>query len=102
MVKAKFGASVRSKSDTPQVNEVLCQILPYSICVLIQSFYELGIEIDFTTPASRDSKIVYLDNYRRDLGPARLWMRLALGLCCGRGSVGNNDSLVSHGRGYWK
>ena len=71
MIKAKFGASVKSKSDTAQVNEVLCKILAHNVCVLIQSFYELGIETEFTTPASRDSKIIYLDGYRRDLSPAR-------------------------------
>lgn len=44
MIKAKFGASVRSKTPTAQVNEVLCKILCHNICVLIQSIYELGLE----------------------------------------------------------
>ena len=43
MVKAKFGPSVRSKSPTAQVNEVLMKILCHNICVLIQSMYELDI-----------------------------------------------------------
>ena len=43
MVKAKFGAAVRSKTPVAQVNEVLAKILCHNICVLIQSVYELGI-----------------------------------------------------------
>jgi transposase len=44
MIKAKFGAAVRSKNPAAQVNEVLCKVLCHNICVLIQSMYELGIE----------------------------------------------------------
>jgi hypothetical protein len=47
MVKAKFEDALRSKSDTAQVNELLCKILCHNLCVLIQSFYELGIEPEF-------------------------------------------------------
>lgn len=43
-VKGKFGDAVRSKSDTGQINEVLCKVLCHNICVLIQSIHELGIE----------------------------------------------------------
>ena len=43
MIKMKFGGSVRAKTPTAQVNEVLAKILCHNICVLIQSFYELGI-----------------------------------------------------------
>jgi len=46
-MKAKFGASLRSKGDTAQMNEVLCKVLCHNICVVIQSMYELGIEADF-------------------------------------------------------
>jgi len=49
MIKSKFGAAVKSKSPTAQVNEVLCKVLAHNICVLIQSFYELGIESIFCT-----------------------------------------------------
>ena len=52
MVKAKFGGFVRAKTPTAQVNEVLAKILCHNICVLIQSFYELGITpsfLDFET-----------------------------------------------------
>jgi len=51
MIQAKFGASLRSKSDTAQVNELLCKVLCHNICVLIQSMYELGIEADFSQTA---------------------------------------------------
>jgi transposase len=47
MVKAKFGDSLRSKTDTAMVNEALCKILCHNICCLIQSHYELGIEATF-------------------------------------------------------
>jgi hypothetical protein len=47
MVKGKFGDSVRSKSDTGQINECLCKVLCHNICVLIQAIHELGIEPTF-------------------------------------------------------
>ncbi len=50
MIKAKFGARVRSKTPTAQVNEVLTKILCHNICVLIQSVYELGITPVFSPP----------------------------------------------------
>ena len=43
MVKTKFGDSVKAKSDTGQVNEVLLKFLCHNICVLIQEMHELGI-----------------------------------------------------------
>ena len=33
MIKMKFGASVKSKTNTAQVNEVLCKVLCHNICV---------------------------------------------------------------------
>ena len=51
MIKAKFGHSVRAKTDVAQVNEVLAKVLCHNVCVLIQSFFELGIESHFA-PAS--------------------------------------------------
>lgn len=44
MIKAMFGAALRSKGETAQVNEVLCKVLCHNICCVIQSMYELGIE----------------------------------------------------------
>lgn len=43
MVKAKFGASVRSKTPTAQVNELLLKILAHNICCLIHAIYELKL-----------------------------------------------------------
>src|SRR5207248_8556108 len=47
MIKAKFGDSLRSKTDTAMVNEALCKVLAHNLCCLIQSHYELGIEATF-------------------------------------------------------
>lgn len=47
MIKAKFGDSVRSKTDTAMVNEVLCKVLCHNLCCLIQEQHELGIETVF-------------------------------------------------------
>jgi transposase len=47
MIKAKFGASVRSKTSVAQMNEVLCKIICHNLCVLVQSIYELGIAPTF-------------------------------------------------------
>jgi len=54
MIKAKFGASVRAKTPTAQVNEVLCKVLCHNICVLIQSIYELGLEPTFWTFGAKE------------------------------------------------
>jgi transposase len=47
MIKAKFGDSVRSKTDTAMRNEVLCKVLCHNICCLISAMYELGIDPTF-------------------------------------------------------
>ena len=44
MVKAKFGDSVRSHTETAMRNEVLCKFLCHNLCCLIHSQIELGIE----------------------------------------------------------
>ena len=44
MIKAKFGAFVRCKTPTAQVNEVLAKILCHNIVVLVQAMFELGID----------------------------------------------------------
>ncbi len=53
MVKRKFGDSVRSKTDTAMVNEVLCKFLCHNLCVLIQEECELGIDPIFWPEADR-------------------------------------------------
>lgn len=47
MIKAKFGGRLRSKTEVAQVNEVLCKVLCHNLCVLIQSIYELKLEVAF-------------------------------------------------------
>ena len=47
MVKTKFGGSVRSKTWTAQINEVLCKVICHNICVVIQEMHELGINPNF-------------------------------------------------------
>lgn len=54
MVKGKFGDSVRAKSDTGQVNEILLKFLCHNICVLIQEMHELGITTPFGSLPSRN------------------------------------------------
>jgi transposase len=44
MMKRKFGDSVRSRTQAAMVNEALCRILCHSLCCLIMSQCELGIE----------------------------------------------------------
>jgi transposase len=46
-VKAKYGDSVRSKSEAAMRNEVLCKILCFNISRVILATYEPGIEATF-------------------------------------------------------
>jgi len=64
MIKAKFGGSVRAKTPTAQVNEVLCKVLCHNICVLIQSVFELGLEPTFWTSDTKEAAVPkVLENY---------------------------------------
>ena len=47
MIKSKFADSVRSKTETAQINEVLLKVRCHNICVVIQKMFELGIEPTF-------------------------------------------------------
>lgn len=47
MLKRKFGACIRSKTPTAQVNEVLCKVICHNLSVLVHSIYELGIAPTF-------------------------------------------------------
>ncbi len=47
MIKSKFGDSVRSKTWTAQINEVLCKIICHNIVCVIHEMSELGIKPDF-------------------------------------------------------
>jgi hypothetical protein len=44
MIKAKFGDSLKSKSDTGQMNEVLCKVICHNLCVLISCIHEIGLD----------------------------------------------------------
>lgn len=55
MIKRKFGASVKGKSDTSQVNEVLAKVLCHNICVLILAMHELGLEPSFGSKRTFES-----------------------------------------------
>jgi transposase len=46
-LKRKFGGSVRSKTPTAQVNEVLCKALCFNLSMLVHAIHELGIEPAF-------------------------------------------------------
>jgi len=45
MIKAKFGDSLKSKSDTGQMNEVLCKVICHNLCVLISCIHEIGLDV---------------------------------------------------------
>src|SRR5207302_3487238 len=46
-VKRKFGDSIRSRTPTAMVNEVLCKLICHNLCCVILSQCELGIEAEF-------------------------------------------------------
>jgi transposase/predicted nucleic acid-binding Zn finger protein len=52
MIKAKFGDSVRSKTQRVQINEALCKVLCHNICCLIHAMYELGLKPKFWSVAA--------------------------------------------------
>lgn len=58
MMKAKFGDSVRSKTDVAMKNEVLCKILCHNICCLISAIHELGIVPVFEAAMGCTKKLV--------------------------------------------
>src|SRR4029077_766950 len=52
MIKSKFGDSLRSKTETAQINEALCKVLCHNLCCLIQSMFELNLKPEFWTEAA--------------------------------------------------
>lgn len=52
MIKGKFGDSIRAKTYTAQVNELLCKVLCHNLCVLVQAIYELNVEPVFWADAA--------------------------------------------------
>ena len=53
MMKAKFGASVRSRTPVAQINEALAKVLCHNVVVLVHSIYELGIAPEFGLDAGK-------------------------------------------------
>jgi hypothetical protein len=47
MITPKFGERLKSTTTIAQTNEVLCKILCYNLCCVIQSTYELGFKSNF-------------------------------------------------------
>ena len=47
MIKRKFGTHLYSKSETGQINELLCLVLAHNICVLIQELFESNTILNF-------------------------------------------------------
>lgn len=47
MLKRKYNAFVRSKTEIAQENEILCKVVAHNLAVLIQAIFELNIEIPF-------------------------------------------------------
>ena len=62
MIKRKFGDRLRSRTPTAQANEVLCKILAHNLCVLVQSMYELGIEVTFSSNGAVDEKVKHVSD----------------------------------------
>jgi transposase len=55
MIKAKFGDSVRSKTDVAMKNEVLAKMVCHNVVCVIHELYEVGLEPQFwgqTVPVS--------------------------------------------------
>ena len=61
VIKGKLGDSVRSKSDTGQINEILLKVLCHNICVLIQEMHELGVTPSFEPKVLPESNVMWLN-----------------------------------------
>jgi transposase len=64
MIKAKFGDSLRSKSDTGQINEALCKVLCHNICVLIHAMHTFNIAPIFCAESPPAQKLPALPIFR--------------------------------------
>ena len=61
MIKAKFGDSLRSKTDRALINEALCKILCHNIVVLVHEIHEFGIEPIFGAESPAAQQVVGLE-----------------------------------------
>ncbi len=71
MIKAKFGDSLRSKTDTAMKNEALCKVVCHNICCLIQSIHELGITEAF---GQKTEKAIENKAAQCDFADAMAWL----------------------------
>jgi hypothetical protein len=69
MIKAKFGDSLRSKSDVGQLNEALCKVLCHNLCVLCHTMHELALESTLCTNLSRPAATQISQERRRSVWP---------------------------------
>jgi len=53
MIKQKLGGSLMTKSFTAQKNEILAKVLVHNLLVLIQEYFEQGLEVDLPTEAQK-------------------------------------------------
>jgi hypothetical protein len=56
MIKAKFGDSLRSKSEVGQFNEVLCKMITHNLCVLIACIHEIGLDVAVPSSLSQPTR----------------------------------------------
>jgi transposase len=47
MLKRRFGATLRTKSETSRINEALCMVVAHNIVCVVKAMYELGVKPDF-------------------------------------------------------
>lgn len=57
-IKRKFGETLKSKNQVPQVNELLAKIIVYNLTVLIHEMYENGVNPDFLLQKELDKNII--------------------------------------------
>src|SRR4029079_12685282 len=55
--------------DVAMINEVLCKILCHNICCLIQSMFELGIEVKWTPNTGPLDRGVFVKGFPRSARP---------------------------------
>jgi Transposase DDE domain len=62
MIKAKFGDSLRSKTDVAMRNEVYCKLICHNLCRIMHSQVELGIEAKFWSELAANRPQLSLHN----------------------------------------
>lgn len=73
MIKAKFGSFVRSKTPVAQRNEVLCKVLAHNLCVLVQTFFEHGVDPRFWDHGTAALAQPYVPTWAQNLPQRQKW-----------------------------